>query len=126
MKECKNCKNYKDKYCPIKGYFVSIQAEWCDDYSELISEIEHKAINLFNDKFGTDVKSRFEKVKEEFNELIEAFNSCNLEHIKDEICDCQATLSHFASLHNLYNKNMLETAIDKVIKRETNPNYKRL
>lgn len=90
---------------------------------------EHKATTLFDEKFGKDKVTRFSKVREEFNEMIDAFveylETGNDEHLRDELCDLQGTLSHFASLFELYQQEMLHASIDKVIQRETNPEYKR-
>lgn len=90
---------------------------------------EHKAVKLFNEKFGQDKITRFLKVREEFLELSDAFSEFiitgNDEHLRNEICDLQATVTHFASLFDLYQKQMLHTAIDKVKTRETDPGYKR-
>lgn len=90
---------------------------------------EHKAITLFDEKFGKDKVTRFSKVREEFNEMTDAFveflETGNAEHLRDEICDLQATVTHLASLFELYQQEMLHASIDKVIQRETNPEYKR-
>lgn len=90
---------------------------------------EHRAIKLFDEKFGRDKVTRFLKVREEFRELSDAFSEFiitgNDEHLRDEICDLQATVTHLASLFDLYQKQMLNTAIDKVKTRETDPGYKR-
>lgn len=101
-------------------------------------EVEKKAISLFNDKFGKDVTSRFNKVEEEFEEMKQALQiilaldqndtskvEAHVLHLKDEISDLYATVTHFASLFGLSHFQMLEMAIDKVEKREKNPNYKR-
>ena len=42
-----------------------------------------------------------------------------------EISDLYATVTHFASLFELDHNKMLEMAVDKVVKRQTDPNYKR-
>ena len=43
MKYCKDCSEYKEGKCNIKGYYVSINANFCDDY-ELSSEIQRKEV----------------------------------------------------------------------------------
>lgn len=94
-----------------------------------ISDIETKAIKLFDAKFGKNKVTRFMKVREEFREMTGAFyeflETGNDEHLRDEICDLQATVTHLASLFNLFQEEMLHTAMDKVIIRETDPEYKR-
>lgn len=90
-----------------------------------LTTIEIKAIERFDEEFGTDKSSRFEKVREEFNELESAISEGNEEHIKDEISDLYATVTHFASLYKLNHIGLLEMALDKVDNRKTNPDYKR-
>jgi len=100
------------------------------------TEIEEKAIALFDHSFGVDRLSRFRKVREEMDEcsdaleqhlIIPSFGKAkeNEEHLKDEISDLYATVTHFASLFGLFHDELLEMAVDKVIKRKTNKNYKR-
>jgi len=97
---------------------------------------EEIAINLFDEKFGKDKLSRFRKVREEFEETSEALEKYleipsfgkakeNEDHLKDEISDLYATITHFASLFELHHTELLEMAIDKVNNRQSNPNYKR-
>ena len=96
---------------------------------------EQRAIKLFTNEFGDDKRSRFNKFKEEINELEEAFehymNSDEQEkiealpHLLDELSDVQGTFTHLASLFSLYQKEMLYNCIDKVKGRKTDPNYKR-
>lgn len=90
---------------------------------------EHKAIKLFDEKYGRDKTTVFLKVREEFREMSAAFSEYlatgDDEHLCDEICDLQATVTHLASLFGMYQKQMLHTSVDKVIKRESDPDYKR-
>ena len=99
---------------------------------------EAKAIKLFNQKFGTDFLTRYNKFREEVTELnqvveniLEARNNgqqptdFDIDHLKDELSYVQATFTYLASLFGQYQKQMLESAIDKVTTRETDPNYKR-
>ena len=99
---------------------------------------EAKAIKLFNQKFGTDFITRWNKFSEEVSELTEVVNNIlearnngqqptdfDIDHLKDELSDVQSTFTHLASLFGQYQKQMLESAIDKVTTRETDPNYKR-
>lgn len=98
---------------------------------------ESRAVNLFTKKYGTDFMSRWKKLEEEFNELkivvedIDDRGRNNLDmnniynHLDDELSDLQACLTHFASLRDLYQQEMLDMAIDKIKGRETDPNYKR-
>lgn len=101
-------------------------------------EVEKTAISLFNEQFGQDVSSRFSKVVEEFGETRQALQvvlaqdpddkdkvEANVSHLKDEISDLYATVTHFASLFGLSHYQLLEVAIDKVKRRQSDPNYKR-
>ena len=101
-----------------------------------MTEIEQHAIDLFDQRFGTEKISRFRKVRGEFEEASEAFEKClevpsfgmakeNKQHLEDEISDLYDTVTHFASLFELDHNKMLEMAVDKVVKRQTGPNYKR-
>lgn len=93
---------------------------------------ESRAIKLFDKEFGRDIFSRALKIKEEHEEFQEALKAYsenptfeNMLHLKDEMSDLYATVSHGASTIELYHKELLYMAIDKVIKRKTDPNYKR-
>lgn len=101
-------------------------------------EVEKTAISLFNEQFGQDVSSRFNKIEEEFGETRQALQvvlaqdpddkdkvKTNISHLKDEISDLYATVTHFASLFGLSHYQLLEMAIDKVKRRQSDPNYKR-
>lgn len=86
---------------------------------------EQRAIMLFNQEFGKDLHSRIAKLQEEVKELAEAIADNHIEHIKDEVSDVQAVLTHIQSIIGLNNQSCLEMAMDKVVKRKTNPEYKR-
>jgi NTP pyrophosphatase (non-canonical NTP hydrolase) len=99
---------------------------------------EDRSIKLFYRKFGRDFMSRLKKLNEEVAELNEAVDIYNtlkdvkpeligelLEHIDDELSDVQGTFTHLSSIRERYQKDMLESCIDKVVKREKDPNYKR-
>lgn len=109
------------------------------NYSMRIPDItEDRSIKLFDRKFGRDFMSRLKKLNEEVAELNEAVDIYNtlkdvkpeligelLEHIDDELSDVQGTFTHLSSIRERYQKDMLESCIDKVVKREKDPNYKR-
>lgn len=99
---------------------------------------EARAVDLFTKKFGNDFMTRLKKFNEEvaeLNEAVEIYNTLKdvqpelivdmLEHIDDELCDVQGTFSHLSSIRGMYQKEMLESCLDKVKQRETNPDYKR-
>ena len=89
------------------------------------TDIEIEAKALFDKKFGISPVTRFAKVREEFTELQQAIEEGNPEHIKDEISDLYATVSHLATIYGLHHTDLLMMAIDKVKGRENDPNYKR-
>lgn len=95
---------------------------------------EHSAVALFTKEYGDNIITRYNKLKEELQELDEVFNECFItgimtpdlhKHLLDELSDVQGTFTHFASLFSLYQKQMLHNCIDKVKGRKTDPNYKR-
>ena len=97
---------------------------------------ETSAVRLFNEKFGVDILSRVEKLAEEFDELTEAFgnvyngdglmdNPEALAHLNDEICDLYGALTHLAAVRGLYHRDMLDSCVDKIRGRETDPGYRR-
>lgn len=99
-------------------------------------QIRDRAKGLFDQKFGNDLFSRVKKLKEEYNEFIEAFNQFvaadlesdnekEIEHMIDELADLNAVTFHIATIFEHDNKSMLFMALDKVKGRETDPNYKR-
>jgi len=97
---------------------------------------EHRFLKVVNEKYGTDLFTRFEKLDEEFQELINA-NVWNLhedvleneqeaiDHLKDEICDVYAVLTHIAGILGMNHKDMLDSVLDKIKGRETDPEYRR-
>ena len=89
------------------------------------TETEQKAIILFDQEFGKNLHFRIAKLQEEVKELAEAIADNHIEHIKDEVSDVQAVLTHIQSIVGLNNKSCLEMAMDKVVTRKTNPEYKR-
>ncbi len=90
-----------------------------------------KVLEMFNAKFGTSVDLRLVKLREEFGELMEAANKDifldkeNLDDFIDELADLNAVLYHIAGILDLTQEELLEMAVDKVIGREKDPNYKR-
>jgi NTP pyrophosphatase (non-canonical NTP hydrolase) len=96
-----------------------------------MTEMEKMALDLFSQKFGQDITSRFIKLNEEYNELINAFTDYtnNLpgsrEHLIDELSDVQAVLTHISGILHIDIDELLINAIVKVKVREVNPMYKK-
>jgi NTP pyrophosphatase (non-canonical NTP hydrolase) len=99
-------------------------------------QIRDRAKSLFDQKFGNNAYSRFQKLNEEYDELIEAYeqlikvgpcseHSKEKKHVEDEMSDLNAVLFHIATIFGHDNKTLLLMALDKVKGRETDPDYKR-
>jgi NTP pyrophosphatase (non-canonical NTP hydrolase) len=86
---------------------------------------------LFNTKFGTSVDRRLVKLREEYGELMEAAekdiykNKDNLDDFIDELADLNVEVFHIAGILGLTQDELLSMAVDKVVGREKDPNYKR-
>lgn len=93
--------------------------------------VEHYAADLFTSKFGSQLDTRFDKLKEEVNELVDAFedymsHNCGIERVQDELSDLEAVLLHIRSI--ISDKSHEESIMDAVLKvkiREHNKNYKK-
>lgn len=91
----------------------------------------NEILALFNEKFGTSVDLRMRKLEEEFCELKEAHESApfkndgNQSDFIDELADLNAVLFHIAGILGLTQEELLSMAVDKVVGREKDPNYKR-
>ena len=94
--------------------------------------MENKVVDIFDEKYGRDFRKRTAKLREECMELVEAIDNLSpaqhdgeLDRLIDEMADVMAVMTHVASLLNMSLVDLLETAIDKVLKRVDNPDYKR-
>lgn len=97
-----------------------------------MNNIEKKAICLFDALYGRNFLSRTKKLREECLELVEAIDNLSistkdgeLDKLLDEMGDVEAVLSHTANIINTTRDELLCAAVDKVEKRQINPNYKR-
>ena len=93
-------------------------------------------LQLFNNKFGKDIKLRCYKLTEEYHELMEVLDnapsSIDSERCKDfasdfvdELSDVNAVVFHIAGILGFTQDQLLNMAVDKVTGREKDPNYKR-
>ena len=117
-----------------KGILFSMEqiTKLIESMSSLPNITEFSAFNLFDAKYGRDLKIRFAKIEEEFNELKKEVEKISdnpdenlIIRIKDETCDLNACVGHFASILKLYQHEMLHYVVDKIKGREKDPNYKR-
>lgn len=97
-----------------------------------------------NKLFGKDLKRRFGKLSEEYDELFEAIergsqrreitkNECceirvvpdRMSDVIDELADMNAVLFHIAALLGYSQKELLEMAVTKIEGRQIDPNFMR-
>ncbi len=82
-------------------------------------------LEYFNGKFDKDISRRMKKLKEEFGELVDAFDNGNPDDFVDELADLNAVLFHISGILGFTQDELLDMALDKVKGREKDPNYKR-
>ena len=98
---------------------------------------EYKLLTVLDDKFGREPLSRMEKLDEEVKELFEAFGNVyngerglttsetKLEYLRDEVADVYAVLSQVADILGMSQRDMIDRVMDKLKKREADPEYKK-
>lgn len=83
----------------------------------------------FTEKYGNDLPSRIEKLKEETSELFEATSRpqefWDTFHVLDELADVTAVTYHIAYLCGMTLDELVKKAYEKVKRRETEPDYMR-
>lgn len=94
------------------------------------SKTEKELLKFFNQKYGTEIVSRLEKLSEECRELNDAITGFmmgdnGMVEIKDEISDVLAVITHICDIIGTDTRQLLAEALDKVQGREKNPDYKR-
>lgn len=90
-------------------------------------------METFNQLFGTDIDSRNRKLTEEYGEYMEAANAfirnpddrALFDAMVDELGDLNAVVFHIAGIVGKTPYELLQSAYDKVIGRQTDPMYKR-
>lgn len=90
-------------------------------------------METFNRLFGTDIDSRNRKLTEEYGEYMEAANAyirnpddrALFDAMVDELGDLNAVVFHIAGIVGKTPYELLQSAYDKVIGRQTDPMYKR-
>lgn len=89
-----------------------------------------ECMNLF---YGKNIRKRFGKLTEEYNELLDAAHDyvvngrmpLDNNDILDELADLNAVLFHIAGLFGYTQEQLLEMAYDKIVGRKVDHNYKR-
>ena len=106
-------------------------AEWADKHP--FSSSREEILAMLDDKYGTDLSMRFQKLDEEYNELREAANrdvpnTLTLEHcvdytrdILDELSDVNILIFHIAGIMGVSQDELLSMAVDKIKGREKDP-----
>ena len=84
--------------------------------------IEILAAKSGNKKWGTDIQSIIEKLKEEVEELEAATTD---EEFIDELADLQLLITRLTIIREQSCNRLLGRAMEKHYIRETNPNYKK-
>lgn len=90
-------------------------------------------METFNQLFGTDIDSRNRKLTEEYGEYMEAANAfirnpddrALFDAMVDELGDLNAVVFHIAGITGKTLYELLQSAYDKVIGRQTDPMYRR-
>jgi len=92
---------------------------------------EEQIMRYFDKKFGTNVLSRFKKLREEQKELEEAESLCcgtcneeTMSHLLDEVSDVLAVITHAGHCMGYTHEQLLNMAYEKCRIRDTNPGYK--
>ena len=98
---------------------------------------EYKLLTVLDKRFGRYLLSRMEKLDEEVQELFEALGNfysgekglttreTKLEYLRDEVADVYAVLTHIADILGMSQRDMIDRVMDKLKKRETDPEYKK-
>ncbi len=97
-------------------------------YNRTITEA--RAIELLDGLYGVNPLDRVTKLEEEVKELFSSIidhecDSVTDNEVIDELADCYIILTQLAAIYGVYGNQLLDIAIDKNIKRQTDPNYKR-
>ena len=91
---------------------------------------EKNLLKIFNQKYGTEIVSRLEKLSEEIKELdnsIAGFTMGDngIAEIKDEMSDVLALITHVCDIVGTNTRQLLFEALDKAKGREKDQDYKR-
>lgn len=94
------------------------------------SRAEKDVLKFFNQKYGTEIVSRLDKLSEECRELDKAIDGFTMgdngiADVKDEMSDVLAVITHVCDILGTDTRELLQQAYEKVKGREKDPNYKR-
>lgn len=134
--KCGTCIFHKERRCIMEVKKVCYEsfeegfkkgAKFCKEEN---TRVEKEAIAMFNKDFGTDLRTRLNKLAEEAGELSKAIEGYytgknGIWAIKDEMSDVMAVMTHVTSLIGTNTDDLLLEALDKINGRKKDPNYKR-
>ena len=91
---------------------------------------EKDFLKFCNQKYGTEIVSRLDKLQEECQELNDAIagftmGDNGIEEVRDEMSDVLAVITHVCDIIGTDIHQLLYDALDKIKGREKNPDYKR-
>lgn len=134
--KCATCRLHKERLCNTKIWrscsdsFVDGFKKGAYHYKAKDKEQYLEAIQMFNADYGMNLSDRLNKLQEETDELKQAISeyiagSNNVDAIIDEMSDVLAVMTHVSHLLGTNTDKMFDNALDKIIKRKKNSNYKR-
>lgn len=130
--KCNTCILHKERRCSAEIIRVCHDSfvEGFKKGAHFSIKKEKEAVLMFNQDYGTDINKRLSKLAEESGALIEAIVEYKsgldgIEAVKDEMSDVLAVLTHVSSLLGTNTSNLFFEAVEKIIKRKEDPNYKR-
>lgn len=94
------------------------------------SRIEKDFLKFCNQKYGTEIVSRLDKLQEECQELNDAIagftmGDNGIAEVRDEMSDVLAVITHVSDIIGTDTRQLLYDALDKIQGRQKNPDYKR-
>lgn len=105
------------------------------NFDPIYSPLNAKMLDKMNELYGTDIRARFSKLTEEYNELLVAADNMLVnnimpdndekEEIIDELADMTAVLFHISGLMGYPQNELLKMAFNKIMRRQKDPNYMR-
>lgn len=98
-------------------------------YAKMLSIERLEVADYLTGKYGVNVGQRIAKLREEVEELSEAYASViepdDIGEFIDELADVTIVAFHIASIFDYSQEELLKIASHKIKVREKNPNYQR-
>lgn len=118
-------------HCPdnIRELLLNAYKAGGYQYAKMLEVERVGRIEYLTHRFGNNIAGRLEKIREEFTEMVEAYENAttceDFDDFIDEMADTTLVLFHLAGIFSLSQGDLVDMALEKVMIRETNPNYKR-